>query len=194
VSTAERALAAALPTRDVRTDRDFRLAVFTLARHLKAVPELRDRPASALRPLVQEWHQQAGARLGGRTFTDTYAEFVGAWKGVRFAAGDDVVKLAWEVSSTQPPPPVAANYDDLRVGRLIGFCRQLQRENVFNGRGARFALSGYVVAGLLKVSQRTAAAWLAMLVEDGVLEVVDAGGGFRGGRRLAREYRLVDPT
>jgi hypothetical protein len=194
VSTAESALAAALPAGDLRSDRDFRLAVFTLARHLKAVQELRDRPASALRPLVQEWHQQAGARLGGHTFTDTYAEFVGVWKGVRFAAGDDVVKLAWEVSGTQPPPPEAAHYDDPRVGRLIGLCRQLQHENEVTGRRAGFALSGYVAGKLLKVCQRTAAAWLAMLVEDGVLEVVDVGGGFRGGRRLAREYRLVDPT
>jgi hypothetical protein len=49
-----------------------------------------------------------------------------------------------------------------------------------------------VVAKLFGVSQPTAAAWLAMLVEDGVLEVVDAGGGFRGGRRMAREYRMAE--
>jgi hypothetical protein len=183
-----------MPTGDVHADRDFQLAVFNLARHLKAVPELRDRPASALRPLVQEWHQQAGVRLGGRTYTDTYAEFVVAWRGVRFAAGDDVVKLAWEVSGTQPPPPEAANYDDPRVGRLIGLSRHLQRKNEYGGRGSGFCLSGYVAARLLKVSQRTAAAWLAMLVADGVLEVVGAGGGFRGGRRMAREYRMAEPA
>jgi hypothetical protein len=108
---------------DVHTDRDFRLAAFNLARHLKAVPALRD-----------------------------------------------------------------------RVGRLIGLCRQLQHENEYGGRGAGFCLSGYVAAKLLKVSQRTAAAWLAMLVADGVLEVVDVGGGFRGGRRMAREYRMAEPA
>jgi hypothetical protein len=41
VMTPEAALAAALPAGDVHTDQDFRLAVFTLARHLKAVPGLR---------------------------------------------------------------------------------------------------------------------------------------------------------
>jgi hypothetical protein len=49
-----------------------------------------------------------------------------------------------------------------------------------------------VVAKLFGVSQPTTAAWLTMLVADGVLEVVDAGGGFRGGRRMAREYRMAE--
>jgi hypothetical protein len=192
VITPEAAQAAALPAEDVGTDRAFRLAVFGLARHLKAVPELRDRKASELRPLVHQWHQQAASRLGGRTATDGYAQFVVAWKAVRFAAGDDVVKLAWELVQRQPVE--ATGYGDERIDTLIALCRAIQRENEFNGHGARFALSGYVVARLFGVSQPTTAAWLAMLVADGVLEVVDAGGGFRGGRRLAPAYRRVDPT
>jgi hypothetical protein len=191
VISAEEVLRAALPAVEVQADRDFRLAVFNLARHLKAVPDLRDRKAADLRPLVHQWHQQAASRLGGRTATDAYAQFVVAWSGVRFAAGDDVVKLAWELVQRQPV--AATGYGDERIDTLIALCRTIQQENEYNGRGARFALSGYVVARLFGVSQPTAAAWLAMLVADGVLEVVDAGGGFRGGRRLAREYRLVDP-
>jgi hypothetical protein len=185
------ALAAALPTGDVHTDRDFRLAVFGLARHLKAVPELRDRAAAELRHLIRQWHEQAVGHLGNRTATDTYAEFVSAWKAVRFAAGDDVIKLAWDVVARQPPPPEADAYDDARVGRLIALCRQLQHENELSGRGAHFFLGGRVVAELLKVTQPTAAKWLAMLVEDGILEITDPGGGFRGGKRMAREYRMA---
>jgi hypothetical protein len=185
-------VAAALPAGDVRTDHDFRLAVFHLARHLKRVPELCDRPARDLRPWVQQWHQRAGGRLAGRTFTDTYAEFVGAWDGVRHAAGDDVVKLAWQYAQLQPPPPEAADYDDPRIGRLINLCRQLQQENEREGPGARFYLSGRVAGTLLGVSQPTAAKWLKMLDADGLLQVADPGGGFRGGRRMAREYRVVE--
>jgi hypothetical protein len=59
------------------------------------------------------------------------------------------------------------------------------------GRGAWFALSGYTVEKLLGIGQRTAARWLAMLVEDGFLVVTKAGGDFRAGRRMAREYRVV---
>jgi hypothetical protein len=192
VKSAAGAVGAALPDAEVRGDRDFRLAVFNLARFLKAVLALRDRPAKDLRPWVQQWHQRAGGRLGGRTFTDTYAEFVGAWDGVRYAAGDDVVKLAWEYAQQQPPPPEASGFDDPRVGLLINLCRQLQHENEREGPGARFYLSGYVAGRLLGVSQPTAANWLRMLVADGVLEPLDSGGGFRGGRRMAREYRVVE--
>jgi hypothetical protein len=192
VISAEGAVAAALPTGGVHADRDFRLAVFGLARHLKAVPELSDRPASELRPQVQRWHRLAAGHLGERTATDVYAEFVAAWKAVRFPAGDDVVRLAWDIASQEQPPPEAAGYDDPRVGQLIALCRQLQHENELVGRRTGFWLSGYVVADLLGISQPTAAKWLGMLVGDGILEITDPGGGFRGGHRLAREYRMAD--
>jgi hypothetical protein len=192
VKSPEGALAQALPTGDIHTDRDFRLAVFGLARHLKAVPELRDRAAAALRPLVEQWYGRAVGRLGGRTFTDAYAAFINAWRAVRYPAGDDVVKLAWDIASCQPPPPEAAAYDDERVGLLIALCRQLQHENEFANRGAHFFLGGRVAAKLLGVTQPTAAQWLAMLVDDGILEITEPGGAFRGGRRLARGYRMAE--
>jgi hypothetical protein len=193
VKSAEGALASALPTGEVRTDTDFRLAVFGLARHLKAVPELRDQEASKLKPWVREWYEQAAGHLGNRTFTDTYAEFVPAWKAVIHAADDDPVKLAWDIAREQPLPRVAEEYGDPRIGRLIVLCRNLQHENELHGRRTGFSLSGYQAEKLLGVSQTTAAKWLGVLVEDGILEVTDKGGGFRGGRRMAREYRLASP-
>jgi hypothetical protein len=182
---------AALPARAVGTEREFQRAVFKLAQHLKAVGELHDQPAKELKPLVKQWYEQASARLGGRSFTEVYAEFIGAWNGARYAAGDDVVKRAWELAQQQPPPPAGATYDEPKVGLLINLCRQLQQENERSGWGAGFALSGYVVEGLLGVCQRTAANWLKMLVADGVLAVTAAGGNVRDGVRLAREYRVV---
>src|SRR5262249_22494060 len=155
---------AALPARAVGTEREFQLAVFKLAKHLKAVEELRGRPAKELKPLVQEWYDRCRDRLAGRSFTEVYAELIGAWSGARSAAGDDVVKLAWELAQQQPPPPEGANYDEPKVGLLINLCRQLQQENARSGWGAGFALSGYVAATYLGVSQRTVANWLKMLV------------------------------
>src|SRR5262249_8982948 len=140
VITPERAVAAALPAVDVRSDADFRLAVFGLARHLKAVPALRDCRAAELKPLVGQWHGRAADRLGGRTAADAYAQFVGAWGAVRYAAGDDVVQLAWEV--VQRRPAADAGYGDGRIDRLLALCRAIQQQNERDGRGARFALSG----------------------------------------------------
>jgi hypothetical protein len=96
---------AALPPRPVGTEREFQRAVFKLAKHLKAVEELRDRRAAELKPLVLEWYERCRDRLGGRSFTEVYSEFVGAWNGVRYAAGDDVVKLSWELAQQQQPRP-----------------------------------------------------------------------------------------
>jgi hypothetical protein len=179
------AIRAALPSGVITGDQDFRLAVFNLARHLKAVPELRDKPAGDLKPSVRDWYEQARPKFRSRLFTDVYAEFVTAWPAVKHPAGDDPVKLAWDIVQILQPPPEAAEYDDPRIGRLIALCRQLQFER---GDGM-FFLSGYTAAKLLSVSQPTAAKWFKMLEVDGILEVVDAGGGFKGGRREARSYR-----
>jgi hypothetical protein len=152
-----------------------------------------DQKAPALRPLVRQWYEQSGGYLGDRTFTDIYAEFVSAWKAVIYAAGDDVVKLAWELVSREPPPPEAAQYDDPRVGMLIALCRQVQHENKLSSRRDHFYLSGRKVADLLGVTQPTVAKWFNMLVEDGILEIIDHGGEFQGGRRMARIYRMAEP-
>ena len=52
-----------------------------------------------------------------------------------------------------------------------------------------FFLGGRRAAALLGVKQPTAAKWLAMLVDDGILEVTDSGGRLKGGRREAESYR-----
>jgi hypothetical protein len=176
---------AALPAGDVRRDEDFRLAIFHLARHLKGHRELALKPASEVKQLVRDWHDLARPRIGGRSITKTWLQFASAWPAVRHAVGDDMVTLAWDKVQSQPPPPEANDYDDDRIGRLIALCRHLQAEH----GGDRFFLSGYRVAELFEVTQPTAAKWFKMLEADGILEVVDPGGGFRGGRRQARSYR-----
>jgi hypothetical protein len=191
VKSAEWALAAARPTVAVHTDHDYRLAVFNLARHFKAVPELRDRTVAALRPMVKQWHESAAEHLRSRLLTDTYAEFGRAWKAVRDPAGEDVVQRAWDIAQIVTPPPEAAMYDDVRVRRLVSLCRQLQFENDRDNRRTGFYLSGRKAAKLLGVKQPTVANWLAMLVDDSILEVIEAGGGFKGGRRMARCYRMA---
>ena len=46
-------------------------------------------------------------------------------------------------------------------------------------------------AGQLGVTQPTASLWLGLLVDKGIITVAGPGGGFRGGRRMAREYRIA---
>jgi hypothetical protein len=185
--SAGEAVRAALPSAALELDADFRRVVFGLARQLKAVPEFRHEPIGAVRGSVQAWFDQARQFLPGRSFTDVWAEFVAGWKKVRYAAGDDPVTRAWETIQGQPAPPEAEQYDDARIGRLIALCRQLQHD----GGGGSFYLSGERAGELFGVTQPVAAKWLAMLVADNVLEVVDQGGGFRGGRRTARQYRMA---
>jgi hypothetical protein len=185
VKSAEDAVRAALPKNEITFHQDFRRAVFNLARYLKAVSGLLDKQAGDLKPLIREWYDKAKAFLPGRTFAETYAEFVTGWPAVKHPAGDSPVKLAWETVQRQPLPPEAKNYDDERIGKLISLCRQLQREH----GGDEFFLSGYVVARLLGISQPTAAKLFKVLQADGILEVVDQGGVFKDGKRHARSYR-----
>jgi hypothetical protein len=187
------ALVAALPAGGVSQDNDFRLAVFALARQLKAVPRLRDCEAPELKRLVRHWYGQAAGHLGGRTFAEVYASFIPAWGAVIHPAGDDPVKLAWDIVSRRPLPPEAEEYGDARVGLTIALCRQLQHQNEITARREGFFLRGYQLAELLGVKQPTAAKLLAMLVEEGHLEVIEDGGGFCGGHRMAREYRVAPP-
>ena len=186
--SAEEVVLAAVPAVEVRADQDFRLAVFALARRLKAAPDLQNRPVGEMRVWTERSHREARSVLAGRTFTDVWTEFVAAWDRVRTAAGeDDPVTLAWRAIQDQALPNGAENYDDPRVGLLIALCRRLQSD----AGGDCFFLSGERAGELLGVTQPTAAKWFGMLVADEVLTVVDAGGGFRGGRRMARSYRYL---
>jgi hypothetical protein len=177
-------------TREVESDRAFQFAVFNLARHLKGVEELRWLPGVRLKPWVESWYRKVGHCLSRWDFASVYGRFLSAWTTVKRPAGDDVVKDAWEAIQGQPLPKEADAYDDPRFGLLMALCRQLQGVNERNGRDY-FALSGYVAAKYLGVSQRTVADWMKVLVAEGLLDVVSEGGNFRGGRRMAREYRAV---
>lgn len=174
-----------LPEAKLKYDSDFRLAVFHLARYLKST-DCRNHEAAQLKPFVKEWQEAAGSLLAGRTFTDVYSTFVGCWATVHTPYKEDVVAKAW--AAVQEAGAEPTGYDDSRVDLLAALCRELQRVG-----GGQFFLSGRTAASLLAVTQPTASQWLNMLVADGILEVVATGGGFKGGRRQAREYRIASP-
>jgi hypothetical protein len=85
-------------------------------------------------------------------------------------------------------PLESETYDDPRIGLVISLCWELQREN----GGNCFFLSNRKLAELLRVTQPTAGKWLNLLVADCILEVIDIGGGFKDGHRMARTYRILD--
>jgi hypothetical protein len=185
-ATIEMAITLALPTELVKTDKDFRLAVFRLARHLKGVaPSLLD---SQLRPLVQRWHGLASRFLQGRTFVDTWSEFLPGWPKVRHPVGDGQVERSWLAANSLPPLPQASQYDDPRIGVLMTLCSQLQKAN----GNQSFSLGYRTVGQLFGISHTHGGNWLTMLVKDRFLEIVEAGGGFKGGQRTARTYRLIE--
>jgi hypothetical protein len=186
VISAGEAVRRALPAEPLVGDREFRLAVFGLARRLKAVPEFSAAELPGLRATVGRWYTLARPHLEGRTFTDVWAEFTDAWPAVRYASGNGPVEAAWAAALAGPPPPEAGNYDDARVGLLIAFCRQLQAEN-----GETFFLGGRTAAELLGVTQPTAAKWLKMLAADRLLRVVKAGSQVD---HLATEYTVRPPA
>ncbi len=180
------AITRALPNERITDDTDFRHGVFRLCRELRgehavALPD-------QLRPLVEQWWENARRFLPGRTWVDVWSEFLAGWPKVRRAAGEDQIALSWQAANALPPLPEAARYDDPRIGKLMTLCSQLQKAN----GGAAFFLNGRKVAELFGVSHPVAGKWLNMLVQDGVLEVIDRGGGIKAGRRMARSYRFAD--
>ncbi|MFL5328963.1 MAG: hypothetical protein ACJ8C4_08595 [Gemmataceae bacterium] len=179
-----------MPKTEVKGAREFQRLVFDFARWLKAVPEISATSTHELRNVIREWHTRAGDRLKGRTFTDTYAAFVAVWPKVRHSIVGDPVTTAWSVVQSRPLPleaqALAITFDE-KLAYLVALCKELASAD----DSGVFFLSGYSVEKVMGVPQRTAAERLKLLTAEGFLKVVDSGGGFENGVRIARSYRYL---
>ena len=143
--------------------------LFQLARQLKAIPELADRSAGELRPVVEESHQAALPYIKTKPLEASVWNFREAWDRVRFPAGEDIVGRCFAAAKDRAPPKCAEQYEGPGVRRLVALCRELQREY-----GERpFFLSCRTAGSLLGIGHKTASNWLRGLCGDGILGVVE---------------------
>ena len=173
----ELAIARTLPTRK-KQRHDL---VFTLARELKAIGELCDKPATVLRPIVWRWHECAKPYLT-KGFTETWTDFAEGWDKVKHPAGKGPLRERMAAATREPLPAAAQQYPEPKVKLLVGLCQELQR----HAGTAPFYLTVRAVGELFGVHHGTAARWLKALRIDGVLRLARAHAPMR-----AAEYFFV---
>jgi hypothetical protein len=157
-------------------------ALFLFARHLKALPNLRDADADAVRPYVELWHRLALRTITTKAWEETWYDFRNAWANVRFAVGEEPIRAMFQTAVEKKLPVCAQRYEQEPLKRLVALCRELQDAS----GSAPFYLAGRTAAELIGVEHKTAARWLKMLCLDGVLTLVRMGT-----RHKASEYRYV---
>lgn len=158
--------------------------VFALARALKAIPVLADATARDLRPAVRRWHELALPVIGTKPFEETWIDFLRAWPKVKFPKGAEPIARLFAAASQMPLPAGALEYEQPAVRLLVALCREIQR----SAGEQPFYLSCRTAGRMLKVDHSTAARWLFLLVQDGVL--VEVSKGSQSTKRASR-YRYV---
>lgn len=159
-----------------------RRAIFELARHLRAVAELDGVPLGALRPIVAEWHRRALPTIRTKPLDETWSDFVAAWPLVRFPFGADPIAEVVGAALAAPDPAEAMLYDTREARLLVRACRELQRR----AGDKPFFLSCRQAGTIAGTSHVVGAAFLKMLVADGVLSIAKGHTASR-----ARRYRYV---
>ncbi len=158
------AITKTLPTDVGQRDR----CIFTFCQWLKAIPEMRNRSAGQLKPVVEKWHAAAYPVIGTKSFEVTWQDFVHAWKNVKWAKGmlfDAAVQKAREDTLN---PPEATDYGDPRTQLLVRLAWQLQR---VHGEQP-FYLSLRMAGQVLDLSHTEAGKRLEMLMADEKLAIV----------------------
>ncbi len=101
--------------------------LFRLARHLKGIESLNGADLSNLRPIVQEFHRRALPAIRTKEFLETWADFVLAWKRVKFPVGQGVIETAFKRAMASVTPTKATElYGAGPIALLAKLCRELQ--------------------------------------------------------------------
>src|SRR5207247_1366771 len=83
--------------------------IFKLARHLKAIPALRDADFGTLRPILETWHLRALPYIATKPFVESWADFLESWNKVKTPAGQGAVETAFCKAVASAPPPKLTN-------------------------------------------------------------------------------------
>ncbi len=157
--------------------------LFLLARRLKAIPELANRPVRELRPYVREWHKRALPYTRVKSWDTLWELFTYGWANVKYPWGTDVMTEILERANTNELPAVAFEYETPELRLLIGLCRELQQ----HAGDEPFFLSTHKAGELLGgLPAMTLWRWLNGLCRDDVLLLVT-----KGDRHRASEYRYI---
>jgi hypothetical protein len=139
--------------------------VFQFARALKGIPEVADLPAGDLKPIMRDWHKEALPFITTQAFDESWADFVVAWRNVRYALGESPLDQIFEAIQSKQPPAECDEYDTGQVRLLLALCSELQR---IAGE-ADFYLDCRAAAKLLDVDPVTVWRWLKMFQADRLL-------------------------
>lgn len=145
--------------------------VFEFARELKALAEFRDKPVTAFRSILREWHRRALPYIQTKAWEETWIDFVEGWAKVRNPKGEEPLTMLFTEVAKMPPPPEADQFDTPELKLLIGLCRELQRAA---GSGP-FYLSTRAAGGLLQRTHVQVSRWLKLLCVENILLLVSKG-------------------
>lgn len=164
--------------------------VFELARSLKSLPQFADADPRNLRPIVQEWHRRALAKIRTKEFEETWIDFLKAWPRVRYAKGTEPMMQTFRRAVESEPPRIAVTKypENQRLQILVALCRELQRA----AGGQPFYLSCRKVGELFQASHTEANRWLFLLEQDRILQVVAKGGTPKNPRNATRFRYMGD--
>ena len=183
--TVEQAILLTIPN----SERQRNGRLFEFARYLKAMPQYSDcDDVSDLRDLVKQWHTRALPYIKTRQFEETWADFIIAWKRVKFPKGQEpMAKIFQKAIESDPPGIVLQLYPGNQVVQLLAsLCYQLQQ-----ARDDRpFFLSCRTAGRLLEMSYMQANRYLIMFEAEKLLSIVNKGGP---GMRATR-YRWTGGT
>lgn len=160
--------------------------LFNLARGLKFMPELADKPIDELRLIVKTWHERAlPVIVNCRDFEEEWWDFRESYESATKPLEGGFMSLIRQRASEANMPKLAEEYENHDVRELITICREAQREV-----GDKvFFLSSVAVAEMFDIEQRRAHRWLKGLCADGILELVESGKQ----ARKANTYRYLGP-
>lgn len=155
--------------------------LFHLARYLKGkYPGVK---ADDMRPMVQEWHRLALPNITTKQFDVSWADFKRGWAIVKQPHGATLNGILKTIDDAAPlPAHIEAKGYEVDTLRLVRVCVALQSHE---GDGRPFFISARQAGELLGIHFTAASSLLALLVADGVMELVRRGAG-----RVASRYRM----
>lgn len=144
--------------------------IFVFSQWLKGLREIRDLEAIELKTVVRLWWDRAYDSIETKPFTDTWADFVHAWKRVKWPKGNIVLEQAVEKAlETTTVLPELEQYKDIPEAVFLGTIFYELQQTM--GDKPIF-LASRKGQGIVGVSHKTVLKWTEMFEADGILDKV----------------------